>query len=87
MITGIERGNSDEGFIEELMRQHPKLKTIRDEIRGIKLITKTTCCNPMKGKSILKAQPNIAKWFLKKKNQLRYRDCLYSEVPVACDIF
>nr|CAH7750644.1 unnamed protein product [Callosobruchus chinensis] len=69
MITGIEKGYTDNDFVKELVRLNSE---IRKEIsctieENIKVIAKKQCRNPTKENWILQAKPDIAKWFLKKQ--------------------
>lgn len=68
-ITGIEKGYSNEEFVEELIRLNDEIEeelgySVKDKI---KIITKKLCRNPNKENWILQAPPTIAKWFLKKQ--------------------
>lgn len=69
VITGIERGYSNEEFVEELIRLNDEIEmelgyAVKDKI---KIITRKQCRNPNKENWILQAPPNIAKWFFKKQ--------------------
>ena len=68
MVTGIEKGITNEEFLEEIERLNYEIVNelgfkISDKI---KIIAKRQCRNPLKENWILQAQPQIAKWFLKK---------------------
>ena len=67
MITGIERGYSENEFIEELFHQNAAAhKAINTEDRKkIEVVTRKICRNPLKENWILRAPPTVAKWFLK----------------------
>jgi len=69
VITGIEKGYTNEDFLTELVRLNNEIET---EIQGgvsdkIRVVTKKQCRNPYKENWILQAPANIAKWFLKKE--------------------
>ena len=68
LVTGIEKGYSNEEFINELVRLNNEIETELSctVANKIKVITKRQCRNPNKENWILQAPPNISKWFLKK---------------------
>ena len=68
LITGIEKGLSNEEFIEEIERLNYEIVqelgySVSDKIQ---IIGKKQCHNQNKENWILQAAPSIAKWFLKK---------------------
>lgn len=68
MITGIEKGFSEEEFIEELIRLNDEVESeLQTSVRDkIKVVTKRQCKNINKENWILQAPPAISKWFLKR---------------------
>lgn len=69
MVTGIEKGYSDEELVTELISQNPDVQSIltSKNSQQIEVVTRKTCRNPTKENVILRAHPNVAKWFLKKE--------------------
>lgn len=69
MITGIEKGYSEEEFVDELLIQNPEVNTLlpTEVKQHIKVITRKSCRNPIKENWILQAPPIVSKWFLKKE--------------------
>lgn len=69
LITGIDKGFSDNDFIKELihLNNEVELELGYKVLDKIKVIAKRQCRNPNKENWILQAPPNIAKWFLKKE--------------------
>ena len=68
MITGIEKGFTDEEFLQEIERLNNEIVqelgyNISDKIQ---VVAKKQCRNPTKENWILQSEPAIAKWFLKR---------------------
>lgn len=68
MITGIQKGFTNEEFLEEIQRLNNEIVedlgySISDKIQ---VIAKRQCRNPAKENWILQAAPPISKWFLKR---------------------
>lgn len=68
MITGVQKGFTNEEFLEEIERLNEEIVqelgySVRDKIQ---VITKKQCRNPTKENWILQAAPPISKWFLKR---------------------
>ena len=68
VVTGIEKGFSDEEFVKEIIRLNNEIETeLGYEVyEKIKVITKKQCRNVAKENWILQASPEVAKWFLKR---------------------
>lgn len=68
MLTGIEKGFSEEEFLEELQNLDSEVTNDLgySATKKIEIVAKKQCRNPCKENWILQAPPQVVKWFLKK---------------------
>lgn len=69
VITGIEKGFTNDEFMDELERLNNDIvEELQTSIKDkIKVVTKKQCRNPSRENWILQAPAKIAKWFLKRE--------------------
>lgn len=85
MLTGIEKGFSEEEFLEELRHLDSEIKTDLGYSATNEILNcnKKQCRNPFMENWVLQARPQMAKWFLKTGTVFfRFVECTYRNILI-----